>query len=593
MKQTTNYKFNKPELTDVPDITQLNQNFDTIDAELKAHDTEIDALSAALEGKADSSHNHTIGQLPLASVEEAKAGSIDTKVMTPAKAKESALAFGMALKSINPITSTANDTPVKWGQLGAGTYYFTQTGCLIDQPNQCGFLVNHNNGSEVFQLFKKQNSGSMYYRSGNASGWGETWTKCTNTADLGAYLPLDGSSPMVGSIRFDSTNSEIFVKQTANSNRLIILGGDAWSSGGAIYVCGKDRDVLPGHVILRASDGSNVNEVKVSPDGSATVNDKNILTTETGLPLAGGTMTGAISRNGNFAVNTADNSYMQICGGKTSQNGGTVAVYGVEHPSMPGAVVLTDNGDTPAQLQLVNAGITHGGKNLVKSVDGTAADAAGNVKMNNVVHLSGNETITGLKTNTQNIYAKKAAPQLVLQNTDIVKGTNPDAAKNTSLIFGSSTGTNSANSMVQIYQMLSVDGTNELLLRVYQNVAESSTSGILRLSVTPDGTRNMTWDNKHVVCVTSWKSGDNWYRKYSDGWIEQGGRITSPSSDTTTNFNTAFASKVYNITFQHAVKGSSGAEWWNCSIAKSWTLTNFNAYLGGSADSYFWYACGY
>ncbi len=401
MKQTTNYKFNKPELTDLPDITQLNQNFDTIDTELKAHDDEIKELGEALSGKADSSHSHTIGDLPLASIAEAKAGSIDTKVMTPAKAKESALAFGMAIKGTNPITSTADDTPVKWGQLGAGTYYFTQTGCLIDQPNQYGFLINHNNGSEVFQLFKKQNSGSMYYRSGNASGWGETWIKCANTADLGAYLPLAGGT-MNGTIILNGSSATI--KNKLDDSTTTIFGGTEWNKGAHLILSGNDEANL-GRFSLVVANGDQYHSLKGKLDGTLTWGDKNIVCSVNGtnadasgnvavtkdpngkafVTTDGATMNGEFVRNGNLAVNTLNNSYMQICGGKTSQNGGTVAVYGVEHSSMPGAVVLTDNGDTPAQLQLVNAGITHGGKNLVKSVNGTAADAAGNVALKAVI----------------------------------------------------------------------------------------------------------------------------------------------------------------------------------------------------------------
>lgn len=49
MKQTTNYQFNKPELTDSPpDITVFNPNFDVIDAELKERDTRVGPLTSLL-----------------------------------------------------------------------------------------------------------------------------------------------------------------------------------------------------------------------------------------------------------------------------------------------------------------------------------------------------------------------------------------------------------------------------------------------------------------------------------------------------------------------------------------------------------------
>lgn len=234
MKQTTNYKFNKPELTDLPDITQLNQNFDTIDAELKAHDTEIEALDAALDGKAASSHSHTIGQLPRASVAEAKAGSIDTKVMTPAKAKESALVFGMSTKSTNPITSTANDTPVKWKEVGAGTYYFNKDGYLINQPSAFGFLINYVFGDDVFQLWKNQASGDLCYRSGNASGWGEQWAKCVIEDDLSELVHKTGSESIGGEKTFTSNitmsrNEPQLLMKQLDVDRTIVPSSDQFT----------------------------------------------------------------------------------------------------------------------------------------------------------------------------------------------------------------------------------------------------------------------------------------------------------------------------------------------------------------------------
>lgn len=53
MKQTTNFNFNKPELTDSPpDITVMNPNFDTIDTKLKEFDEHKDNNVA---------HNHSDG----------------------------------------------------------------------------------------------------------------------------------------------------------------------------------------------------------------------------------------------------------------------------------------------------------------------------------------------------------------------------------------------------------------------------------------------------------------------------------------------------------------------------------------------------
>lgn len=51
MKQTTNYNLNKPELSDIPDITKVSENFDVIDTQLKSlSDLKAPLASPALTG---------------------------------------------------------------------------------------------------------------------------------------------------------------------------------------------------------------------------------------------------------------------------------------------------------------------------------------------------------------------------------------------------------------------------------------------------------------------------------------------------------------------------------------------------------------
>ena len=60
---------------------------------------------------------------------------------------------------------------------------------------------------------------------------------------------------------------------------------------------------------------------------------------------------------------------------------------------------------------------------------------------------------------------------------------------------------------------------------------------------------NLTWGGKSIITLAaSWRSGDNWYRKYSDGFIEQGGSIT-PTDRTfsTVSFHVAFSNKNYSV----------------------------------------------
>lgn len=59
-------------------------------------------------------------------------------------------------------------------------------GLLNDQPAQYGFLLNYVNGSDVFQIWNTQSNGPMYTRSGNASGWGRSWTKLIDSSSIGS-----------------------------------------------------------------------------------------------------------------------------------------------------------------------------------------------------------------------------------------------------------------------------------------------------------------------------------------------------------------------------------------------------------------------
>lgn len=79
--------------------------------------------------------------------------------------------------TLNPVTSTTDDTVTKWSNLGNGTFYFNQLNCLIEQPKQWGFVINHVYGVEIFQEWHSQRNGAYCIRSGNGNGWATTWTQ--------------------------------------------------------------------------------------------------------------------------------------------------------------------------------------------------------------------------------------------------------------------------------------------------------------------------------------------------------------------------------------------------------------------------------
>lgn len=83
----------------------------------------------------------------------------------------------------NPITTPENDTPSNWSALGTGYALYGTTKLLIDQPSEYGIVVNYVVSTEVFQIWNAQAGGPTYFRSGNASGWINTWRKIYDTVN--------------------------------------------------------------------------------------------------------------------------------------------------------------------------------------------------------------------------------------------------------------------------------------------------------------------------------------------------------------------------------------------------------------------------
>lgn len=92
--------------------------------------------------------------------------------------------------------------------------------------------------------------------------------------------------------------------------------------------------------------------------------------------------------------------------------------------------------------------------------------------------------------------------------------------------------------------------------------------------------------------VETYRSGTEWYRVWSDGWKEQGGRLQiNASTYIDITFLKAFTDRSYMLSFSHSVAGTGGqAE----SYAQQSTSTYFR--LGnscGNSQYFTWSACGY
>lgn len=107
-------------------------------------------------------------------------------------------------------------------------------------------------------------------------------------------------------------------------------------------------------------------------------------------------------------------------------------------------------------------------------------------------------------------------------------------------------------------------------------------------------------ETKRIVTAT-WRSGTNWYTKYSDGWIEQGGDITGLSAtnyhiNQTKTLHTPFATTTYYVSMFGVNSNNSNSQ--DCGILERkinqfrWS-SSFWYGRDANVTSFSWYACGY
>lgn len=97
-------------------------------------------------------------------------------------------------------------------------------------------------------------------------------------------------------------------------------------------------------------------------------------------------------------------------------------------------------------------------------------------------------------------------------------------------------------------------------------------------------------ETKRIVTAT-WRSGTNWYTKYSDGWIEQGGETVAINADAyTVTLNTPFQETTYYVNW--IINGNTSDV--SCAHTVEKTTKNFimRDYLMNNLKVS-WYTCGY
>lgn len=97
-------------------------------------------------------------------------------------------------------------------------------------------------------------------------------------------------------------------------------------------------------------------------------------------------------------------------------------------------------------------------------------------------------------------------------------------------------------------------------------------------------------ETKRIVTAT-WRSGKNWYTKYSDGWIEQGGSFTMSGTGYDLTFNTQFTTTDYTfLAIKTDVTGGYQYDAVNGFTSRTVKGGHVYSFNKGTND---WRACGY
>lgn len=121
------------------------------------------------------------------------------------------------------------------------------------------------------------------------------------------------------------------------------------------------------------------------------------------------------------------------------------------------------------------------------------------------------------------------------------------------------------------------------------NIAQGLTEAETRISAIED---NKVDKAGNAWVVETYNDGTNWYRKWSDGWLEQGGCFAGRFSNVTTITYPLPFSQVYTVLKTNRVTTS-----YNQSLAYDWfavvDATNINFKSASAQDvGIYWYACG-
>ena len=291
-----------------------------------------------------------------------------------------------------------------------------------------------------------------------------------------------------------------------------------------------------------------------------------------------------------YAKKTELSQYAKSVNGSTPDGSGNVVIsFATEEEAKGG----TENTKpmTALRVKQVIDQIEH-----VKSINGVKPDDAGNI----VVDTSGVKTVNGNSPDEAGNIAPGQTGCLPLAGgtmsgaisfaSGVVSFRNDDSYKEVQFVADTN-GKFGAGLFLRTGDSQATDGPGSFLLATRGNANSSD----LGPGLIGKANGELHWNGGPVgTIVESWRDGTNFYRKWSDGFVEQGGSVIRPNSSTemTLYFHKPFSSaSSYVIVKNVGTKDSAGSSfaWYGffdyaANSAKTYEQSNYNSR---------WYAFGY
>lgn len=460
--------------------------------------------------------------------------------------------------------------------------------------------------------------------------------------ELAKKLDLSGGT-MTGAI---ACAQEYALINTRNDSSLIITAGIGWDKGGRFILYGKDHATHPGRVDIVAHDGSKLTEVTLDPGGALYVKGSPVLTS------AGGTLNGVltgpqfIQKLGNIDVTTTPGSVIYsnsfVFRDKNDKLFGMIQPVQWSNGNHALRFIMGKKDGSQSTTPLVleqhvdgHTAFAFGGKDVLTSAGGTV-DGTLTYKNRGLVggDVTGQLSIISIGTDNQHsafatFYATNHASyagafRLHTRLTDGNWGPGIEAWNNGTLKWNgnnvlTSAGGTVSHDLIFPTGRLGSDGSSNtftifandsgitegtcIAMRtenhtaapdsMYFRCGRSDTNLRKVLYISKDG--SFTWANHPVLTlVASWNDdAGNWYRKYSDGWIEQGGLAMNPKTNNVITLHLPFTNVNYTVTIaDHAYNANHGGGHDTSPFICAKTLTTFNIGTPANYETD-WHACGY